>query len=153
MCRARLKAFAGARIHFLNCFSPNTLWFSSSSLLCLAAWQPWPSLWHLVSCELSHSLLLLLLFSLSLSLSQPFTHSLHGLLWLCLCVSVCVFGAYVCIISAAIRAASASTSCSPSFLLPLPLLGFHFMSHFHVLLFFFFVFFMSKVGHALSQVP
>lgn len=86
----------------------------SLSLRCFC-WQPWPSLWHLVSCELSLSLFLCL--SPSPFLSQPFTHSLHGLLWLRLCVCACVFGAYVCIISAAIRAASAYTSCSPSCLL------------------------------------
>lgn len=49
----------------------------SLSLRCFC-WEPWPSLWHLVSCELSLSLFFCL--SPSPFLSQPFTHSLHGLL-------------------------------------------------------------------------
>lgn len=153
MCRARLKAFAGARIHFLNCFSPNTLWFSSSSLLCLAAWQPWPSLWHLVSCELSHSLLLLfLLLSLSLSLSQPFTHSLHGLLWLCLCVSVYIWR--LCVYnqrsySRCLRFYFLFSFFASSF--AVARLPFH--VSFSCFTFLLFRFFVSKVGNALSQVP
>lgn len=53
--------------------------------------QPWPSLWHLVSCTLSHWCALSVSASPSPFLSQPFTHSLHWLLWVCLCLCVCIW--------------------------------------------------------------
>lgn len=92
MCRARLKAFAGARIHFLNCFSPNTLWFSSSSLLCQAALAKPLASCFMRAVALSPSSLSLSL-PLPVSLSKPtlYTFITRAFMAVLVCVCVCIW--------------------------------------------------------------
>lgn len=115
----------------------------SLSLRCFW-WEPWPSLWHLVSCELSLSLFFCLSFSLSKPTLYTFITRAFMTAFVCVCIwRLCVYNqrSY----SRCLRLHFLFSFVPSSFLLPLPLLGFASISCliFMFLLFFSFAFFSS----------
>lgn len=119
--------------------------FPSFSLRCFC-WEPWPSLWHLVSYELSLSFF----FCLSFSLSKPtlYTFITRAFMTAFVCVCVCIWR--LCVYnqrsySRCLRLHFLFYFVPSSFLLPLPLLGFASISCliFMFLLFFSFAFFFQ----------